>query len=821
MIKVRYLIATLFFCFALTVACFAQAVSIKGEVKSVNNKPLEVVNVIDISTGKGVITDSNGRFSISILKREKAVKLSFSLMGFEQQNITVKLDGSGNYPYLKVVLKESNTIINQVEVVSNSGNSSAKLVKINGLSLTPVSVGGIETIIKTFPGVVSNNEMSSQYSVRGGNFDENLVYINGVEVYKPFLIKSGQQEGLSAVNPDLVGSVKFSAGGFNSNYGDKLSSVLDIQYRRPTEFEASANASLLGGTAHVGGVSKNKKLSVIGGVRYKTNSFFLGSLQTKGEYTPSFFDFQFFSNYSLSKKTDISVLANVALNKYNFVPKNRETTFGSVDNIQTLKIYYEGQEVDKFNTSQISVNVNNKLTSKVTLKSSISGYLSNEKETFDILGQYWLHQLDNDSDMSGGTDGKINIGVGSYLDHARNYLNTKVLSLSNKGIVDLDDIELTWKMACDIQDFDFSVSEWKMLDSAGYSVPYSNNSIELEFFKKNKIHTTNYIYSGNLNSQKIWRFTSGSSLSLDAGVRFNYSNINNEFFVSPRARCVYKPATSEYLAFNFAVGSYNQPVFFKEMIDENGIWHDDVKSQKSWHFVVGNTYDFKWWGRPFKFDSEVFYKYMYDLNPYKMKNVQIVYAANNSAEGYSYGADFKLNGEFVEGVESWVSFSFLRTKEDVAGDFFTNKSGESVEIGFYPRPTDRLFNFSLFFQDYLPMFPSWKVNMTAFYGTGMPQQTPLSNNPNNYFRIPDYKRVDIGFSKVFKKEGLIKSDAKILKPFKSFWVGLEVFNLLDVKNTISHMWVKSVNASSGEQGYYAVPNYLTARVFNLKISAEF
>ena len=820
MIKLKTLLTIVIFCLSATF-CLAQSYVIKGIVLNSSNQPLDVVNVIVAANGKGVITNSKGEFQINIENKSKSVELIFSLLGFETQNIVVKANKNGVFPVVKVTLAESSTLIKQVDVVSDKGYTSTKIVKINGLDLSPVSVGGVETIIKTFPGVVSNNEMSSQYSVRGGNFDENLVYINGVEVYKPFLIKSGQQEGLSAVNPDLVGNVKFSAGGFNSNYGDKLSSVLDIQYRRPTQFEASAKASLLGGSLHIGGVSKDKKLSVMSGARYKTNSFFLGTLQTEGEYTPSFFDFQLFSNYKLSQKTEVSVLANIALNRYNFIPKNRETTFGSLANIQTLRIYYEGREVDKFNTSQVSLNINNKLSDKVFSKTSVSGYISKEKETYDILGQYWLQDLDNDNNLTGGADGKLNIGVGSYLDHARNYLDTKVLSMSNKGIVDFDDLELTWKVGCDIQDFDFSTNEWKMLDSAGYSVPYSNNSIEMEFFKRNKSHITNYIYSGNLNGQYIWRQSGGSSFSLDAGVRFNYSNINNEFFLSPRARLVFKPVSSQYLSFNLSVGSYNQPVFFKEMVDEFGQFHNDVMSQKSWHFVLGNTFEFKWWGRPFKFDTELYYKYMYDLNPYKMKNVQIVYAANNSATGYAYGADIKLNGEFVEGVESWVSISVLRTKEDIDGDFYLNKNDEKTDIGYYPRPTDRLFNFSLFFQDYLPVFPSWKVNLTAFFGTGMPQQMPFSDNPNNFFRIPDYKRIDIGFSKVFKKKGLIKNDSRILKPFKGFWVGLEVFNLLDTKNTISHMWVKSVNGSTGEQGQYAVPNYLTGRVINVKISAEF
>lgn len=794
----------------------AQENIIKGRVTDIKGNGIPMVQIAKLNSTIGCISDDDGYFNLELKKnRDTVVRIIVTYLGYKDEYRNVKLI-NGKYPFQRITLKEETYEIENVIVSAQKRDPSAlRMVKLEGIGYSPISIGGVETLIKTLPGVSASNELSSQYTVRGGNYDENLIYINGIEVYKPFLIRSGQQEGLSVINPDLVKSVEFSAGGFNAGYGDKLSSVLAIKYKKPEEMQAGVSLGLLKSSVYVGGATPNKKLNVIAGARYKTTRFLLGTLDTKGEYKPNFVDGQLFADYKLSDKVSINLFGNFSSTEFNFKPKDRETTFGSLNQQQILKIYFEGQEEDKFQTSQVALGLNWRPVSNLNLRTFVSGFYTDESETYDILGQYWLHDMFTDENTSGAN------GVGSYLGHARNYMKAKVLEVKHKGTYSGVNSSLSWSLAYKLQDFDYQTKEWKMLDSAGYSVPYSDNKIELEYLVNSKQKRENNIFEAGLSYIHNFETTNGSEIKVNAGIRASYSSINNDYFISPRVSIAYLPIWNDNLQFTLSGGSYNQHPFFKEMVNRQGQWNSDVVSQKSWHLVLGNAYYFKWWGRPFKLNSELYYKYMYDLVPYKINNVQVIYEAQNSAKGYAYGAEIKLNGEFVEESESWVSLSIMQTKEDRENDYWFDENNQKVFIGYYHRPTDRLFNFSMFFQDYLPMLPTWKVNLTAFYGTGTPQSIPHSERNDNYFRLPDYKRVDVGFTKVFKQKDQVESSWKLLKNIDSFWVSAEVLNLLNIRNTISHIWIKSVSSQNGEQGYYAVPNYLTGRMFNIKVTAKF
>jgi hypothetical protein len=604
-------------------------------------------------------------------------------------------------------------------------------------ALPDAATGAVEALIKTLPGVSTNNELSSQYTVRGGNFDENLVYVNDIEIYRPFLIRAGQQEGLSFINSDMVSTIDFSAGGFNAKYGDKMSSVLDIKYRKPSDFRGSASASLLGATAHFEDVALKGKLSHISGIRYKTNRYILGSLDEQGEYDPNFVDFQAYITYQFSEKFDVSFLGNVAQNEYRFVPKTRETTFGTWVNPLNTKIYFNGQETDDFQTYLGAVSANFHPNQNLNLKVIASAYYATEKETYDILGQYYLNELERNMSSEAFGDSVLNLGVGSFLNHARNYLDATVYSFSHRGAFNSEKHLLNWGIKFQREHIDNKINEWVYRDSAGYSIPYSDTEVKLYYTLNSR---------NKLNSNRLTGFiqdtyslpVSSGDLYVTGGIRFNYWDFNQELLISPRATVSYYPEWENKVSFRLSAGMYHQSPFFKELMNTDGSINGKAKAQRSYQVVAGADYIFTAWDRPFRLSTEAYYKYMNRLIPYQIDNVRIRYIAEQEAAGYATGIDMKINGEFVSGVQSWASLSFMSTKEDIKGDGH----------GFIPRPTDQWMNFSLFFQDYLPGNPSYKMQLSGFYGAGLPTGPSNSERYMHVFRMPPYRRIDLGFSKV-------------------------------------------------------------------------
>ncbi len=797
-----------------------QKTIIYGNISDSSGVPLFLVNIFAEGTTFGTVTTDQGEYELE-LPSGKMYTIIVSSIGYQKKDTTLYAS-AGKRIRFDQRLKISTNELSEVSVSHRQDKSlNMQRVDMRSFDQLPNASGNLETILKTLPGVSSGNELSSQYSVRGGNFDENLVYVNDIEVYRPFLIRSGQQEGLSFVNPDLVSSVQFSAGGFESRFGDKMSSVLDITYRKPDKNAGSVSLSMLGGSAHYEGISGNKKFTWLAGVRYKTSRYLLTSLDTKGEYTPSFIDFQSFLTYHVSNKLDVSFLGNIAQNKYNFIPSDRETQFGTVNTALSFKVYYDGNEQDRFRTFLGAFTGSYHPTSHLTLKLIASGYTTDENEAFDIQGQYWINALDNNPQSETYGDSILNIGVGTYLNHARNMLNAYVASVAHKGTLELPAHNLTWGIKLQREMIDDRLREWYMVDSAGYSLPYSDSTVNLY----NIIRATNSLNSNKLTSyiQDTWSLGADSGrLFVTGGIRGSYWDLNNEFIVSPRASVSYIPNWEKDMLFRFSTGYYVQYPFYKEMRDVSGHLNtDNIKAQRSWHFVLHGDYNFLAWERPFKFTTEVYYKALFDLIPYKVNDVRIQYLARNNARGYATGIDFKINGEFVPGEESWASLSFLRTREDQTDDFYIDRKGNRIEPGYYRRPTDQLINFGLFFQDYLPTNPSYKVHLNFLFGTNLPTSPPASDRYDLIYKIRPYRRVDIGFSKVFKSEYKNLPTNHLFPSFRSIWISAEVLNLFGVNNVISYQWVKTVSNLDNIQGQFAIPNFLTSRRFNLKITAKF
>jgi hypothetical protein len=773
-----------------------------------------------MSNNTGVISDKDGGFYLKI-PINKNVSIQVSCIGYAAKSFTVNsaIDQVSDY---NIVLEISDYDIGEVSVVgelSPEGN----LIKIEAkhIELNPDISGNLESLIKTMPGVSSNSELSSQYSVRGGNFDENLVYVNGIEIYRPMLVRSGQQEGLSFLNSDMVSSIHFSSGGFETRFGDKMSSVLDIRYRKPIEFGATVTLSFLGGNVHVEDISKNGKFTYNAGFRYKTSQYVLNSLETKGDYNPEFYDFQTYFTYKATKKLDFDFLGYYSLNSYQFVPVNRKTSFGTIDEALNLNIYYDGNEKDRFETYLGAFTSNYNPNENLSFKFILSAFKTFEEETYDIQGQYFLNELDNTIGSETYGDSIMNIGIGTFLNHARNYLTASVYSVSFNGGYYKSNNRLRWGAKYNYEVIDDEISQWKMLDSAGYSLPYNGSSIELY----ESARATNSIYSNRVTAyiQDTYnrKLANNADFYLNFGLRAYYWDFNKEFNVTPRMSLSYKPDWKKDMLFRFASGLYYQPPFYKEMKNAEGVVNQDIKSQKSMHFVLGNDYTFSAWNRPFKLTTDIYYKILRDLIPYKIDNVHLEYSAENMAKGYAYGIDFKINGEFVQGIESWASLSLMQTKEDIKGDSFINSEGETIYPGYYSRPTDQLVNFSMYFQDYLPMNPSYRMNLSLHYGSRLPFSSPEKDRYDQVYRMKPYKRVDLGFSKVIiKKEKEFKTGS-FLNVFEDMWISFEIFNLLDINNTISYMWVKTVNNQAGNASQYAVPNYLTSRRYNLKLTIKF
>ncbi|OUV76123.1 MAG: hypothetical protein CBC83_01170 [Flavobacteriales bacterium TMED123] len=793
-----------------------------GVVTDEKNLPIEAVNVSVTGKQIGTSTNEKGAYLLQ-LKANRSYLISFTFIGYETVKIRIPMLKKGQEYVLNQQLITKSFIKNEI-IVEDKQNRKKTLTRIKPKHATviPNSSGGVEALLKTLPGVSSANELSSQYSVRGGNFDENLVYVNGIEVYRPFLVRSGQQEGLSFINPDMVGSILFSAGGFEAKYGDKMSSVLDIKYKKPKKFGASLNMSLLGGSAHFEGSSKNNRFSFMTGIRRKTTQYILSSLDTEAEYKPKFTDIQTFVKYDISSDWDISFLGNISNNTYRMVPQKRDTEFGTLNEALKLTIFLDGQEVDEYNTFFGALSSSYHPNEKLDLKFTASAFSTFEQENFDIRGQYWLYQLDNSLGSESFGDVKFDRGIGTYINHARNSLNASVMNFQHSGKYNTKDAELAWGLRMQKEEIEDKISEWNLIDSSGFTLPHTPDSVgytnpnlqppivvSVNDLLKTQINLSSYRNSGYMQFTKdIGNF------SLTSGVRGNYWTFNEEFILSPRLTLAYIPNWEKDVVFKGASGVYYQSAFYKELRDFDGRINRDIKAQKSTHFILGADYLFYAWGRPFKWVSELYYKQLENLIPYKVDNVRIRYLPFETSNGYASGIDMKINGEFVPGIESWASLSFMKTEEDIVGDYYTDENGNRQEAGYIPRPTDQRVNFTLYFQDYIPKNPSYKMHLNLVYGTGLTFGPPKSEKHQDILRIPAYRRVDIGFSKELIKEGEKKSS--FFRHFNAIWLSFEVFNLLQINNTVSYLWVSDV---TGRQ--YAVPNYLTARQINAKLILSF
>ena len=818
-IGMKFRILFILFCCMPILAWSQETAYVNGKITDEDQMPIFLANVAIPGTPYGTITDEEGVFRLEIPANED-IALSISYLGYEQITINLKLQ-PGETHEIRQVLRE--TVQNLNEVIIREQHERATTINridIKTLDMLPNVSGNLETILGTMPGVSSRSELSSQYSVRGGNFDENLVYVNQIEIQRPQLVRSGQQEGLSFINPDMVSSIKFSAGGFDAIYGDKMSSVLDITYRRPVKFGGAASISLLGGTLQLEGASKNRRFTHISGFRYKTTQYLLSTLETEGEYNPNFYDFQTLLTYKLAPKWEISFLGNINLNRYNFAPETRNTDFGTFQNPLNLRIYYEGQEQDRFDSYTGALTLQYAPRDQLSLKFIGSSYYSVEREHYDILGEYLINELDNRLNSETYGDSILNIGVGGQLNHARNNLNALVYSVAHLGTFVGDRSTLKWGAKWQREQIKDRISAWQMIDSVGYSVPYTGHTITLF----DVIKSNNQLHSNRFTSfiQNTTTFEKGQTrFFLNAGIRASYWDMNKQFLLSPRVTFSVKPDWKRDLIFRFATGFYFQPAFYRELRYPDGTLNKDIKAQQSIHFVLGGDYVFTAWDRPFKFTTEIYYKYLDHLIPYKMDNVRIIYAGENLARGYAVGLDMKIYGEFVPGATSWISLSLMKTEEDIKGDYYRSKYGNLIESGYYPRPSDQRIMVGIYFRDYLPSLPDYKVLLNLIYGSGLPFSPPNIPRYDVNFRMPSYKRVDIGFSKVLKRENATLKDGNPFRHFKSIWISAEIFNLLGTKNVISYTWIKTVSNQDNVPGAFAVPNYLTGRRFNIRLTTRF
>lgn len=790
---------------------------VEGMIRDIKGRPIAFANIVNETEQTGTASTESGYFQIKVTRPDSII-LSFSSVGYVAQKVKLSV-AIGKAYELNVTLTESTSEIDEVTIsISNRRFGNIERINHKDIEYLPSASGSFEAILKSLPGVSSPHEMSSQYSVRGGNFDENLVYVNDVEVYRPFLIRSGQQEGLSFINSDMVDGVEFSAGGFNAEFGDKTSSVLNIKYKTPNENAAKAEASLLGANVLIQGIGKNQRFSHITGVRYKTSRYFLQSLDEGGEYQPAFFDFQTHLSWRFSPKFKVSLLGNISTNHYQFTPDVRETRFGSFNNALQLRVYYQGQELNKFETFQGALTGEYRPNENTVLKFIGSSYAANESETFDIIGQYLLNELDNTLGSTSYGDSLINVGIGGFINHARNYLRANFHRAEHLGVYTTEKNTLKWGVNIQHEQIRDRINEWELIDSSGYVISQDPQLLSLKKHIKSNNNINNNRISGYLqNSNNI--YLGSLSITATAGVRFTYWDFNNELNLSPRFSVIANPGWKNDISFHLSGGYYYQPPLYKEYRLPNGELNHNIASQKSIHAVLGTEYLFRAWHRPFRLQLEVYHKELHNIIPYKIDNVRILYSGENMANGFAQGIDLKVNGEFVPGAESWASLSVMRTYEDVKGDSYTDASGNTIHPGYYPRPTDQRFSIGLFFQDYIPRNPSYRVHLTGFFGTGYPVGVPNSNRWDMLTRMPSYKRIDMGFTKSFK--GSNGNSLGNVSWLKDLWVGVEVFNLFNFSNTISYLWVQTVSNQSNEAGQYAVPNYLTSRRINVKISAKF
>ncbi len=791
--------------------------TVYGTVTDTTGHPLPLAGVGISGIPAGTVSNSTGHYSLS-LPAGTNHKMVVTMLGYVPAEKVVT-GNAGDSVRVDFILKVSYEEISEVLVTrAREREGSLSGIDIRDVEIIPTAGSAIETLLKTMPGVSGRNEFSSQYTVRGGNFDENLVYVNGIEVYRPVLIHAGHKEGLSFINPDLVGSVKFSAGGFGARYGDKISSVLDITYREPSSFAASASASLLGGTAHAEGASADGRFRHISGLRYRTNQYLLHTMDEKGDYLSSFADFQSFTSYQLSDHFSLSFLGHYSRNNFGFVPETRETSFGTFDNLMQLMIYFDGRDASVFRTYSGALSLNYSPSDKMNLVVNVSAFNTSESETFDLQGRYLINQLEKQLSSENSADSVMNIGVGTFINHARNFLEARVLSIAHRGEYLYSGSRLEWGLQMQNDVFDDRMREWQIIDSAGYNLPYTGSEIVPWHLAASENSLAVLRYSAYLqNTTRI--DLSRAMLDASGGIRTVFWDYSGGIFVSPRASLTLYPAAWNNLVFHLSGGYYYQLPFFREFRDKFGNINLDKVPQKSIHLVLGNDYFMRLWNRPFRLSTELYYKWLHDLIPYKTDNIRIIYSGENNARGYATGIDMKLHGDFVAGVDSWVSLSFLRTRESVG--YIDNDTGVENFTGYYPRPTDQLVNLAVFFQDYLPNNPAYKVHMRMIYGSRLPFSPPNTPAHELSFRMPSYRRVDIGFSKEIFSSLKDPGMGHVPGNFRSLRIGAEIFNMLDIRNTGSYFWLKTISHDPGVPGEFAVPNYLSGRRINIRLIAKF
>ncbi len=779
---------------------FAQTIAVHGIVTDSLNNPIAGVNVMIAGEGRGIPTGPEGRFKLKLRQKGK-VELVFSHINYYERRITV--DTEKPLSLLEIELKGKTKMLEQVEVSGSrmeEVRTRTSLISLSPQMITtfPSATQDISKLLITLPGVSSNNEFSTGYNVRGGNYDENLVYVNDMPVYRPILIQSGQQEGLSFANPYLIENLDFYSGGWGSNLGDGLSSVMDIQYKVPDSFGGSLSIGLLGGSLYVEGADRNKKFTYLAGVRYQQTEYLLTTMETKGEYKPrcadvqSYFHFDLGKNKTKNKRSELGLLLAYSRNNYLVIPTSRESTFGTFE--EQLRVYmaFEGRDQVFYDNYQGGLKFTRQFNSRIKSDFTVSATINDEREYFDIESGYRLCSVDTQTGSDMFDQCVVNLGIGRQYLYGRNMLDMTLITMENRNEILLDDRNtLEFGLGSAIHRFDDYMSEYSFTDSAGYS--------QVVYFLQasNNLRTNNFTFYLQ-NTSKI-----RANQTLTAGVRFNYLNINNQLLVSPRLQFAFRPEWKGDIIFKAAAGLYQQPPFYKEMRDAEGHLNTKLKAQSSAHVILGMDMNFNWWQRPFKFTTEIYYKYLWNVVPYDIYNVRIRYFAENSAVAYAAGIDFRISGEFIPGEESWFSLGLLQTKEDVEGD----------DRGFIPRPSDQLVKFNIYFSDHLPVNPTYKIFLNLFYASPLPFSPPGDIDLRNSFRGKSYQRVDIGFSKMIDF-GNKWNNRKALP--NSLWIGLEILNLTGHQNVISYYWIKDVNNNS-----YAVPNTLSTRFFNIRLTLDF
>lgn len=800
----------------------AQTATLRGILLDELNTPIENANIS--ANNVGTTSNSNGFYSLKI-PANKEVSVVFSHVSHKSVRVIFNLKNGQEFEFNPILKIE----VEQIETVVITGTKRSDFEGVTTISPQIIRTikgaqPGVENLLKTLAGVNISNELSTQYSVRGGNFDENLVYVNGIEVYRPFLVRSGQQEGLSFVNTDMVQDLQFSAGGFQAKYGDKLSSVLDITYRKPTEFGVRADFSLLGGSITAEGVSKNNKLSALVGLRYRDNTLLVDAKETQTNYEPQFFDAQTYLNYKISSKFDLSFLGNISSNSYNYAPKTRQTNFGTLQNPIALLVFYEGQEEDKYNTYFGALKGSYQVNENLSLQLITSSFHTTEQEYFDILAQYRLGEVNSNIGDENLGEVEFSEGIGGQINHARNDLDALITTVEHRGDFKKNKNHFQWSIKYTNEDIRDRVVEWEVIDSAGFSInppnldqfdnqPYTPNTGPLAPYENTRARNATTVERLQAFAQWSKRSTLGSNeVFYNFGVRTHQWNVSGQninskqqLVFSPRAQFSIKPNGKKDMLYRLSGGMYYQPPFYRELRNVNGAVNSNVKAQRSVHIVAGHEYSFQLWNRPFKLISEAYYKQLSNVNPYTVENVRIRYAANNDAKAYAYGLDVRLNGEFVAGTESWFSFGYLKTEEAIEGR------------NFIARPMDQRLKFGILFQDYVPKLPNMKMYLNLVYNTGVPGGSPSYADVYSYQnRLPDYKRADIGMSYgIISAKNRVKSGWK--KYFKELAVGIEIYNIFDVQNSITNTWVRDVYSKR----QYSIPNYLTPRVFNVRLNMRF